>query len=133
VEVEVRIDPLARVHVVTWPRGLDLDAMNTAAAGLLGLHDFAAFCKRREGATTRRTLLDLDWSLAEGGDERRPSSRDRDRGKSRSPRDRDRERPRKDHGERASMEPVAPVEVIVTVARYVPAGRSPVLGSSVRV
>ena len=53
-------------------------------------------------------VLDLDWSLAEGGDERRPSSRDRDRSKSaRSPRDRDRERPRKDHGERASMEPVA--------------------------
>ena len=30
--------------------------MNEAAAGLLGEHDFAAFCRRREGASTiRRT------------------------------------------------------------------------------
>ena len=26
--------------------------MNTAAEGLLGVHDFAAFCRPREGATT---------------------------------------------------------------------------------
>ena len=30
-----------------------------SAPDLLGLHDFAAFCRRREGATTIRTLLDL--------------------------------------------------------------------------
>ena len=47
--------------VLAWPRPLDLDAMNEAAAGLVGEHDFAAFCKRREGATTIRTLLDLVW------------------------------------------------------------------------
>ena len=35
-----------------WPRRLDVDAMNEASAALLGLHDFAAFCKQREGATT---------------------------------------------------------------------------------
>jgi tRNA pseudouridine38-40 synthase len=35
--------------------------MNDASAALLGLHDFAAFCKQREGATTVRTLLDLAW------------------------------------------------------------------------
>jgi tRNA pseudouridine38-40 synthase len=35
--------------------------MNAAAAALLGCHDFAAFCKRREGATTIRTLLELSW------------------------------------------------------------------------
>ena len=35
--------------------------MQSAAAPLLGEHDFAAFCKRREGATTVRTLLDLGW------------------------------------------------------------------------
>lgn len=56
------VDPLARGHVVTWPRPLDLDAMNAASADLAGLHDFSAFCKRREGATTIRTLLDLDWA-----------------------------------------------------------------------
>ena len=35
--------------------------MTAAAAGLLGRHDFAAFCRRREGATTVRTLLELAW------------------------------------------------------------------------
>lgn len=52
-------DPLTRGHVVDWPRELDVDAMNAAAQPLLGEHDFAAFCRRREGATTIRTLLDL--------------------------------------------------------------------------
>jgi tRNA pseudouridine38-40 synthase len=35
--------------------------MNRAARPLLGEHDFAAFCRRREGASTVRTLLDLRW------------------------------------------------------------------------
>ena len=52
-------DPLARGHVVDWPRELDVDAMNAATEPLLGEHDFAAFCKKREGATTIRTLLAL--------------------------------------------------------------------------
>jgi tRNA pseudouridine38-40 synthase len=52
-------DPLARGHVVPWPRELDVDAMNAAAELLLGEHDFAAFCKKRDGATTIRTLLAL--------------------------------------------------------------------------
>lgn len=52
-------DPLERGSVVRWQRHLDVDAMNSAAAHLLGHHDFAAFCKKRKGATTIRTLLDL--------------------------------------------------------------------------
>ncbi|WP_295656497.1 tRNA pseudouridine(38-40) synthase TruA [uncultured Nocardioides sp.] len=56
-----RVDPLRRHHVLVWPRPLDLDAMNEASDMLLGLRDFAAFCRRREGATTIRTLLDLTW------------------------------------------------------------------------
>ncbi len=60
-------DPLVRSHVLIWPRPLDLEAMNEASAPLLGLHDFAAFCKRREGATTVRTLLDLAWTRDENG------------------------------------------------------------------
>ena len=52
----------ARAHVLTWGRPLDEAAMNAAAVALVGEHDFAAFCKRREGATTIRTLLDLLWS-----------------------------------------------------------------------
>ncbi|MFI6344591.1 tRNA pseudouridine(38-40) synthase TruA [Streptomyces sp. NPDC050560] len=60
------VDPLLRGHVLwhDWP--LDVDAMNEAARGLLGEHDFAAYCKRREGATTIRTLQEL--SLLRGGD-----------------------------------------------------------------
>jgi tRNA pseudouridine38-40 synthase len=55
-------DPLTRGYVLAWPRPVDIDAVTEASAGLLGLHDFAAFCKQREGATTVRTLLDLAWT-----------------------------------------------------------------------
>jgi tRNA pseudouridine38-40 synthase len=60
------VDPLTRGHVLTWPRPLDLDRMNEAAALLVGEHDFASFCRRREGATTIRALLDLSWSRVHG-------------------------------------------------------------------
>jgi tRNA pseudouridine38-40 synthase len=52
--------PLRRADTVGWPRSLDAAAMTQAAALLLGEHDFAAYCRRREGATTIRTLLALD-------------------------------------------------------------------------
>lgn len=61
------VDPLARGHVLAWRRPLDAEAMNAAANQLLGRHDFAAFCKRREGATTIRTLLDLSWQREASG------------------------------------------------------------------
>jgi tRNA pseudouridine38-40 synthase len=61
------VDPLLRGHVVAWPRPLDEVAMNQGASALLGEHDFAAFCKRREGATTVRALLDLNWRRTSGG------------------------------------------------------------------
>ena len=60
------LDPLTRNHVLSWPHPLDLDRMNEASAALLGEQDFAAFCKRREGATTVRALLDLHWERVEG-------------------------------------------------------------------
>ena len=41
--------------------------MNQAAAVLLGEHDFASFCKKREGATTVRSLLDLGWEREPDG------------------------------------------------------------------
>lgn len=56
------VDPLSRGSVLAWPRPLDLDAMNEAVSVLVGEHDFAAFCRKREGATRIRTLLDLSWS-----------------------------------------------------------------------
>lgn len=61
------VDPLSRHHVLAWGRGLDEGAMNAAARHLVGLQDFAAFCKRREGATTVRTLLELEWSRQPSG------------------------------------------------------------------
>jgi tRNA pseudouridine38-40 synthase len=52
--------PLRRADTVGWPRTLNADDMALAAGLLLGENDFAAFCRRREGATTIRTLLALD-------------------------------------------------------------------------
>ena len=54
-------DPLRRHDTLWHPHSLDLVAMNAAATALLGEHDFAAFCRRREGATTVRALRRLDW------------------------------------------------------------------------
>lgn len=56
------IDPLTRRHVLAWERPLDVDLMNAGAQHLIGLQDFATFCKRREGATTVRTLLEFEWT-----------------------------------------------------------------------
>ena len=61
------LDPLARAQVLAWLRPLDLDAMNAASAALVGRHDFASFCKQREGATTIRTLEQLSWARDEAG------------------------------------------------------------------
>ena len=60
-------DPLRRRDTVFTKRELDVEAMHTAAQKLLGLNDFGAFCKRREGATTVRTLLDYSWRRAADG------------------------------------------------------------------
>lgn len=51
-------DPLLRRHVARIRGVLDVAALDTAARELLGLRDFAAFCKPRDGATTIRTLQD---------------------------------------------------------------------------
>jgi tRNA pseudouridine38-40 synthase len=56
------VDPLQRTSVYVVPRPLDLDALRAACPPMLGVHDFAAFCRRREGATTVRGLLALDWA-----------------------------------------------------------------------
>jgi tRNA pseudouridine38-40 synthase len=54
-------DPLRR-HDTLWnQRPLDLAAMNRSAALLLGERDFAAFCRKRAGATTVRALRQLSW------------------------------------------------------------------------
>ena len=55
-------DPLRRHDTLWYPRRVDISRMNEAARACLGEHDFAAFCRRREGASTVRDLLRLDWT-----------------------------------------------------------------------
>ncbi|HWS38226.1 MAG TPA: tRNA pseudouridine(38-40) synthase TruA [Actinoplanes sp.] len=54
-------EPLRRYDTLGWVRPLDLDRLNAGAAGLVGEHNFAAFCKRKEHATTIRAITRLDW------------------------------------------------------------------------
>jgi tRNA pseudouridine38-40 synthase len=55
------IPPLSRYDVAPWYRPLDADLMNKASALVMGHHDFAAFCKFKEGGTTIRTLEKYQW------------------------------------------------------------------------
>jgi tRNA pseudouridine38-40 synthase len=55
------VEPQLSRYVTAWPRPLDVDAMTAASKHLVGLHDFAAFCRFRAGATTIRDLQRLDW------------------------------------------------------------------------
>jgi tRNA pseudouridine38-40 synthase len=59
--------PLSRYDVATWYRPLDVDRMNEASQLVLGHHDFAAFCKFRQGGTTIRTLEKYEWKRNEEG------------------------------------------------------------------
>ena len=61
------IPPLSRHDVATWYRPLDVDRMNEASTLLLGHHDFAAFCKFRQGSTTIRTLEKYEWKRSDDG------------------------------------------------------------------
>jgi tRNA pseudouridine38-40 synthase len=61
------VDPLLRRHVVAWRGPLDVAALNEASRALLGEHDFVAFCRRREGATTIRDLQRLTWHRESDG------------------------------------------------------------------
>lgn len=49
-------NPLYRFNVAQISRSLDLDLVNELGSNWLGLADFGAFCKFREGASTIRTL-----------------------------------------------------------------------------
>ncbi len=60
-------DPLRRNDTVTVRGSLDAGLLAAAAARLVGLRDFAAFCRRREGATTIRTLLAYTWTRQADG------------------------------------------------------------------
>jgi len=55
------VGPLRRLDTVAWPRPLDVSAMDEAARALEGEHDFVAFCRRKEHATTIRTVSEFSW------------------------------------------------------------------------
>ena len=61
------IPPLTRNDVASWYRPLNVDRMNEASKLVLGHHDFAAFCKFREGSTTIRSLEKYEWKRADDG------------------------------------------------------------------
>jgi len=61
------IPPLTRNDVASWYRPLDVDRMNEASKLVLGHHDFAAFCKFREGSTTIRSLEKYEWKRTADG------------------------------------------------------------------
>jgi len=61
------IPPLSRYDVAPWYRRLDAELMNKASTLVLGHHDFAAFCKFKEGGTTLRTLEKYQWHRDETG------------------------------------------------------------------
>ena len=52
-------DPLYRFQIAQVRREVDLARLNEEASALIGLRDFSAFCRRREGGSTIRTLLEL--------------------------------------------------------------------------
>lgn len=56
------VAPQQARYITAWPRDLDVEAMSAASRALVGLHDFAAFCRHRERATTIRDLQRLDFS-----------------------------------------------------------------------
>ncbi|MCU6479307.1 tRNA pseudouridine38-40 synthase [Arthrobacter silviterrae] len=66
-DASVRRDPLQRAVTLWHNHELDEALMNQAARPLLGLADFRAFAKPREGSTTVRTLQRLDFERGPDG------------------------------------------------------------------
>lgn len=60
-------NPLERAHTVWHPSPLDVELMDAAAQSLVGLHDFATYCRPRDGRTTIRTLQRFAWKRDERG------------------------------------------------------------------
>lgn len=60
-------DPRHAGHTLWLPDRLNVAAMNRMGKALLGLHDWASFCRARAGATTIRTLEKFSWKRDEHG------------------------------------------------------------------
>ena len=67
VDPEFKKDPMLVRYALTHKRVLDVDLMNLAAKELIGLKDFAAFCKPRVGASTIRNLTTFEVSRDPAG------------------------------------------------------------------
>ncbi len=66
-DAQAERNPLLRRHTVWYPGELDETLMNEAADELTGLHDWAAYCRPRAGATTIRELQAFHWRRDETG------------------------------------------------------------------
>jgi tRNA pseudouridine38-40 synthase len=53
--------PLRHRDTLAWSGPLDAALLNAASVTLVGEHDFAAYCRRKDTGTTVRTLLELAW------------------------------------------------------------------------
>lgn len=60
-------NPLHREFTVETNYRLDHQEMSRVARSLLGLHDFATFCRPRVGATTIRELQEYRWDRDDSG------------------------------------------------------------------
>ena len=66
-DADVPPDPLYRYQVAQLRTEVDLVRLNEEAVSLLGLRDFGAFCRKREGASTIRNLLELTGRRTQSG------------------------------------------------------------------
>ncbi|MFQ4150574.1 tRNA pseudouridine synthase A [Arthrobacter sp. LAPM80] len=66
-DASTRRDPLQRAQTLWFNQELDADLMDAGAAELLGLGDFKAFAKPREGSTTVRTLQRFEFIRGDDG------------------------------------------------------------------
>lgn len=54
-------NPLRRTDTAAWTKKIDLHAVQETATALVGLNDYAAFCKPRPHATTIRDVHSFTW------------------------------------------------------------------------
>jgi len=60
-------DPFVAATSWHFARPLDIDAMSEACRALVGMHDFASFCRAAPGRSTERSLRVVEWEQLPGG------------------------------------------------------------------
>ncbi|MGV0379723.1 tRNA pseudouridine(38-40) synthase TruA [Corynebacterium lehmanniae] len=58
-------EPTRARDTAVWPKPVDLDAVQACADALVGLNNFAAFCRPKEHATTVRDVHSFTWREVE--------------------------------------------------------------------